>query len=271
MTKPERKEYQRRYSKAWREKNAEKLKADKSAYYQKNKKSISKKHRAYARKNREKIADDHARYYRRHKNRLAEKMREHYRQNKTQYIRRATAWASKHPRKRSAAKQKWDKTNGKTYWQTYRILNFAHKRDDVDKAYRAANAVRCRALMLAQKSKRRALEAKAKCGDLKAVREFYATLWAAEKARCHWCKKELPKGQRTVDHKKPLAKGGRHSVGNLVPACRSCNFSKGTKSVREWKKHLALKAKLVVGTTLGQSAASAPAPRPSSPNPSAAS
>lgn len=37
------------------------------------------------------------------------------------------------------------------------------------------------------------------------------------------------------DHVVPLSRGGRHSIGNLVPCCRSCNISKRDKFVVEWK------------------------------------
>ena len=39
-----------------------------------------------------------------------------------------------------------------------------------------------------------------------------------------------------VDHVVPVSKGGRHSVGNIVAACRSCNASKCDKYLIEWKK-----------------------------------
>lgn len=43
-------------------------------------------------------------------------------------------------------------------------------------------------------------------------------------------------GDLTMDHVVPLIRGGRHSVGNIIPACRSCNSSKGRKFIIEWKK-----------------------------------
>lgn len=37
-----------------------------------------------------------------------------------------------------------------------------------------------------------------------------------------------------MDHVVPLSRGGRHSIGNLVPACSKCNLSKGNKYLAEW-------------------------------------
>jgi 5-methylcytosine-specific restriction endonuclease McrA len=39
-----------------------------------------------------------------------------------------------------------------------------------------------------------------------------------------------------LDHIVPIARGGSHSIGNLAPACRTCNASKGTKTITEWRK-----------------------------------
>lgn len=38
----------------------------------------------------------------------------------------------------------------------------------------------------------------------------------------------------TIDHVVPLARGGEHVVGNLVPACSDCNRSKKDKLLSEW-------------------------------------
>jgi 5-methylcytosine-specific restriction endonuclease McrA len=37
------------------------------------------------------------------------------------------------------------------------------------------------------------------------------------------------KGKVTMDHIIPIALGGRHSIGNLMPLCQPCNSSKGKK------------------------------------------
>lgn len=39
----------------------------------------------------------------------------------------------------------------------------------------------------------------------------------------------------TVDHIRPLSRGGYETPGNLVPACRSCNSSKSDRLLTEWR------------------------------------
>lgn len=42
------------------------------------------------------------------------------------------------------------------------------------------------------------------------------------------------RARMTMDHIVPLSRGGEHSLSNLVPACGSCNSSKGAKLLHEW-------------------------------------
>jgi 5-methylcytosine-specific restriction endonuclease McrA len=51
---------------------------------------------------------------------------------------------------------------------------------------------------------------------------------------CFYCKEVSDEIQ--MDHVIPIKKGGRHSIGNLVPACRSCNQSKRDKTITQWNK-----------------------------------
>ena len=50
--------------------------------------------------------------------------------------------------------------------------------------------------------------------------------------RCAYCDK---KSKLTMDHIIPLSKGGRHSIGNILPACGKCNSSKGNKLLVEFR------------------------------------
>ena len=48
---------------------------------------------------------------------------------------------------------------------------------------------------------------------------------------CFYC------GQKAehIDHIIPISRGGRHSIGNLIQACRRCNISKRDKFITEWR------------------------------------
>lgn len=51
--------------------------------------------------------------------------------------------------------------------------------------------------------------------------------------RCFYCQSA---DKITLDHVVPISRGGRHSIGNLVAACSSCNSSKNNRFITEWKK-----------------------------------
>lgn len=38
----------------------------------------------------------------------------------------------------------------------------------------------------------------------------------------------------SIDHVVPISRGGKHVIENIVPACRTCNSSKGAKLLDEW-------------------------------------
>ena len=59
--------------------------------------------------------------------------------------------------------------------------------------------------------------------------------------RCAYCNVCLDEWGRSLptslqwDHVVPLSLGGRHSVGNLLPSCRSCNMQKGARFAADFK------------------------------------
>ena len=41
-------------------------------------------------------------------------------------------------------------------------------------------------------------------------------------------------GDLHIEHVIPISKGGEHHLGNIVPACQRCNYSKHTREVQSW-------------------------------------
>ncbi|MFF4403599.1 HNH endonuclease [Streptomyces sp. NPDC001404] len=66
--------------------------------------------------------------------------------------------------------------------------------------------------------------------------EVYAEI--RESGPCVYCGSSA----NTVDHITPLARGGWEHEINLVPACRSCNSSKGTRLLSEWDPRRVVRA-----------------------------
>lgn len=71
-------------------------------------------------------------------------------------------------------------------------------------------------------------------GDVNVIKQFYEWLHKTGIVICHWCREVVPLDLRRADHYIPLAKGGEHSLENLVPACNRCNSSKGSKLPEEF-------------------------------------
>lgn len=53
--------------------------------------------------------------------------------------------------------------------------------------------------------------------------------------RCHYCGRQVSPRALTMDHLVPLARGGRSTKGNLVPACKDCNTAKRHHLAFEWE------------------------------------
>lgn len=49
--------------------------------------------------------------------------------------------------------------------------------------------------------------------------------------RCAYCGAD---GDMQIEHVVPISKGGTHAMGNIIPACQRCNFSKIDNEVENW-------------------------------------
>lgn len=58
------------------------------------------------------------------------------------------------------------------------------------------------------------------------------------KGICHYCGGSIAPKDLTLDHVVPLARGGRTTKGNCVPACKECNNQKKNLLPLEWDEYL---------------------------------
>ncbi len=58
------------------------------------------------------------------------------------------------------------------------------------------------------------------------------------KGLCHYCKEIFKATELTMDHLIPIARGGKSSRGNIVPACKACNNKKKYMLPFEWEAYL---------------------------------
>lgn len=73
------------------------------------------------------------------------------------------------------------------------------------------------------------------------ARELRQSQWwkrRLAKGRCHYCGRQTPPAELTMDHIVPVARGGKSTKGNVVPACKCCNTKKKQLLPMEWEEYL---------------------------------
>lgn len=70
---------------------------------------------------------------------------------------------------------------------------------------------------------------------VESLKDFYQQVFSKVAATCEYCRNEFAIKSITLDHKQPYALGGKHEVSNLAVACFSCNVSKGVTPFSKWR------------------------------------
>ena len=58
------------------------------------------------------------------------------------------------------------------------------------------------------------------------------------KGLCYYCGCSTAPKELTMDHIVPIARGGKSTKGNVVPACKECNTAKKQLLPMEWDEYL---------------------------------
>jgi len=155
----------------------------------------------------------------------AEVNRENYLKNKDKRLATNSAWGKANKEKVNATKAIWREKNKekmREYYRQYRLAN-----PEKTKAAMSKWAKNNPAQPRESAAKRRAQ--KANNGVFTISKKEIVKLYASA---CYYCGSH---NKMTMDHVIPISRGGTHGIGNLVPACQSCNFSKHNYTIMEWK------------------------------------
>jgi 5-methylcytosine-specific restriction endonuclease McrA len=155
------------------------------------------------------------------------------------------AWSDKNKETMRRSHRRWAKANpekararGRRYYgkhteqekaraKAYRKGNPERTRDAMN-AYRVANPERCRAIQRAACHRRR-VKLLGSCSP-----GVNPAAWAALVEQFGGCCAYCGKPGTAVDHVVPISKGGRDEIANVLPACKSCNSSKGNRDLSTW-------------------------------------
>jgi 5-methylcytosine-specific restriction endonuclease McrA len=164
-------------------------------------------------------------YYDANKDEVLAKNRAYKKANRDLYREQERAYKAANPEKIRAKKKAYAKRRKHVIDAAnarYRECN----REAIDarlKAWREANAERYREIASTIKHRRRARLAGAggshTVAEWKALKQLYSYT-------CPYCSRSEPEIKLTKDHFVPISKGGTDDIGNLVPACKSCNSRK---------------------------------------------
>lgn len=176
-------------------------------------------------------------------------------------------WQAKNRAKMSAYHLKWVKKNREKTREAAR--NWRKKHPEVKARYRESKKLKSRVYRAANREKLNAIqrERRKKNPEYQRLRHlayirkypeknrhnslkyynrkrgaegsFTLSEWRALLARydhkCAYCGKPITGRDATRDHKIPLSRGGAGDISNIVPACRSCNSAKHTRTHEEFK------------------------------------
>lgn len=214
------KECRAKYMKLYRKENKEHLAEQKKKDYQENKQRILNRRKQYYKDNREYIIEYNRHYRKENKEIISMRRKQNYEKNKELISKQVKEYRKKNKNRVVGWKRKYYEENRDYVLESVR-------------RYQEENPHIAR-----QSSQRR----RAKLNEL----PYTLTLSEWENIKhdfnnsCAYCglseREHLTNWSEQLhqEHFIPLVKGGEYTHNNIIPACKSCNASKGSKDFFEW-------------------------------------
>ena len=155
-------------------------------------------------------------------------------------------WTTEQKAEQYVKVREWQKAHPEALKRYARedYLRHTEKRVEKGKRWRAENPEAQRRNWIRSRDLRRARQRSA---DSRAVtNDERAGVLLANDGLCLYCNAS-PAVE--VDHIVPLARGGRHAIGNLAPSCGPCNRSKAALLLMEWRLKRAVEAEVRGGVS----------------------
>lgn len=189
-------------------KNKEKIAKKKKKYYEENKDIFLKKRKKYCIDNKELVKQQKRNYYLKNQESVKQKTKDYYRENIEQVKIKSKEYRDNNFEILKEKKKQYNKDN-------IEAVRARHKK--------YMQTEKGKIIAKNMKHIRRTAE---KNGDVttKQLKELYQNTKV-----CYWCNCSLKNNDIHLDHYVPIAKGGLHTISNLVLACSSCNKSKSSK------------------------------------------
>lgn len=179
-------------------------------YHTKNKDQINKRKKENRKKYRDKELAYNKEYYQQTKKRRLEYAAQYRKNNREKLLKNTQKYNATHKKQNKERTQKYRKNN-------------PEKIKQIKANYRKNNPEAVRQHRLTRRSKKAANE------SFTVLEKEMKKLLTSPCANCGSTENQ------TIDHIIPISRGGRDSIGNYQTLCKSCNCSKHSKFITEWK------------------------------------
>lgn len=191
-----RKEYQKQYHKQWREKHKEEIVEYRKQYKVEN------------------------------KEKLAEYERKRYPERREERIKYENQWRADHKKELSEYKKQWRAEHKEDISEKYKVWRLEHKdeKSETDRKWKVENKDKVNTSNQKRRTLRKKLQSVLTVEQWEESKKYFGN-------KCAYCGEEKP---LTQDHFIALSRGGEYSLNNIIPACKTCNCSKGSKYFVDW-------------------------------------